>query len=278
LAHAGHTVYAGMRDIVGRNAVRAQAMRDWASAYALKLYPIELDVLSQDSANAAVASIVKSQGRLDVVVQNAGHLVIGPTEAFTVEDMHKAFDTNFYGAQRVNRAALPQMRGQQSGLLLWISSTTTKGGFPPFLGPYGAAKAAMDSLAVSLSYELTRFGIETSIVVPGAFTHGTEHFPSAGKPSDLERVTAYARYDGVMDKVGERLSALTPANASPQAVAEELVRIVGLPAGSRPARSVIDFVGDGAAEVIEVTERVRIEFAHRIGIDDLLLIQKSAEA
>jgi NAD(P)-dependent dehydrogenase (short-subunit alcohol dehydrogenase family) len=278
LAQAGHTVYASMRDIVGRNAARAQAMRDWASAHALKLHPIELDVLSQDSANAAVSSIVKSQGRLDVVVQNAGHLVIGPTEAFTVEDMHKAFDTNFYGAQRVNRAALPQMREQQSGLLLWISSTTTKGGFPPFLGPYGAAKAAMDSLAVSLSYELTRFGIETSIVVPGAFTHGTEHFPSAGKPSDLERVTAYARYDGVMDKVGERLSALTPANASPQAVAEELVRIVDLPAGSRPARSVIDFVGDGAAEVIEVIERVRIEFAHRIGIDDLLSIQKSAKA
>ncbi|MBW7421379.1 SDR family NAD(P)-dependent oxidoreductase, partial [Escherichia coli] len=91
-----------------------------------------------------------------------GHLVIGPTEAFTAEDMQHAFDTNFYGAQRVNRAALPQLRRQQSGLMLWISSTTTKGGFPPFMGPYGAAKAAMDSLAVSLSYELARFGIETS--------------------------------------------------------------------------------------------------------------------
>lgn len=217
-----------------------------------------------------MAAIVREQGRLDVVMQNAGHLVIGPTEAFTAEDMQHAFDTNFYGAQRVNRAALPQLRQQQSGLMLWISSTTTKGGFPPFMGPYGAAKAAMDSLAVSLSYELARFGIETSIVVPGAFTRGTEHFPSAGKPSDQARVAAYARYDGVMDQVGARLSALTPDEATPQAVADEITRIVGLPAGSRPARSVVDFVGDGAEQVLALAEELRIAFAERIGIADLL--------
>jgi NAD(P)-dependent dehydrogenase (short-subunit alcohol dehydrogenase family) len=162
------------------------------------------------------------------------------------------------------------MRAQESGLLLWISSTTTKGGFPPFLGPYGAAKAAMDSLAVSMSYEVARFGIETAIVVPGAFTHGTEHFPSAGKPKDAARNAAYARYDGVMDQVGERLSALTPPEADPQAVADELVHIVGLPRGQRPFRAVVDFVGDGAREVLEVAEAVRIDFARRIGIADLL--------
>ena len=72
------------------------------------------------------------------------------------------------GTQRVNRAVLPVMRAQESGLLLWVSSTTARGGFPPFLGPYAAAKAAMDSLAITLSYEVARFGIETSIVVPGA--------------------------------------------------------------------------------------------------------------
>ncbi len=270
LARAGHTVYATMRDIAGRNAGRAQAMRDWAAALKADLRPLELDVLSQASADAAVAAIVREQGRLDVVMQNAGHLVIGPTEAFTAEDMQHAFDTNFYGAQRVNRAALPQLRQQQSGLMLWISSTTTKGGFPPFMGPYGAAKAAMDSLAVSLSYELARFGIETSIVVPGAFTRGTEHFPSAGKPSDQTRVAAYARYDGVMDQVGARLSALTPDEATPQAVADEVARIVDLPVGSRPARSVVDFVGDGAEQVLALAEELRIAFAERIGIADLL--------
>ena len=270
LALAGHTVYATMRDVAGRNAGRAAEARAWARAHGADLRPLELDVLSQASCDAAVEAIVAEQGRLDVVVQNAGHLVVGPTEAFTAEEVAQALDTNFLGAQRVLRAALPRLRAQEAGLLLWISSTTTKGGFPPFLGPYGAAKAAMDSLAVSLSYEVARFGIETAIMVPGAFTRGTEHFPSAGKPRDAARAAAYARYDGVLDQVAERLDALTPPDADPQAVADELVRIVGLPRGRRPFRTVVDFVGDGAREVLEVTEAVRVDFARRIGIADLL--------
>jgi len=270
LAEAGHIVYASMRDIAGRNAPRAAELRALAAAKGLELHPLELDVLSQDSADAAAATIVREQGQLDVVMQNAGHLVVGPTEAFTPEEIVKVFDTNVLGAQRVNRAVLPYLRRQESGLMLWISSTTTKGGFPPFMGPYGAAKAAMDSLAVTLAYEIARFGIETSIVVPGAFTRGTDHFPSAGRPADAATAAAYGRYDGLMDQIGAKLSALTPEHADPQAVADEIVRIVGLPAGQRPMRPVIDFVNDGAAEVFEVSERVRIEFAHRIGMADLL--------
>jgi len=270
LAEAGHIVYATMRDVEGRNRGRAEELRTVSRSRGIALIPLELDVLSQDSADAAAATIVREQGSIDVVMQNAGHLVVGPSEAFTAEEMMKVFDTNLFGAQRVNRAVLPYLRKQESGLVLWISSTTTKGGFPPFMGPYGAAKAAMDSLAVTLSYELARFGVETSIVVPGAFTSGTDHFPSAGKPADAATAAAYARYDGVMDQIGERLTALTPAHADPKAVADEVVRIVGLAKGTRPMRSVIDFVGDGAAQVLEVSERVRIEFAHRIGMGDLL--------
>lgn len=270
LAAAGHAVYATMRDVTGRNKSRADALRIWAANKRVALHVLELDVLSQESADAAVAAIVREQGHLDVVIQNVGHLVIGPTEAFTPEDLVKVFDTNLFGAQRINRAVLPQLRVQESGLMLWISSTTTKGGFPPFMGPYAAAKAAMDSLAVTLSYEIARFGIETSIVVPGAFTRGTAHFPTAGKPADAARVAAYDRYDGLMDQVGKRLSALTPDDADPKAVADEIARIVNLPAGSRPARSVIDFIGDGAKEVIELAEERRIDFARRIGISDLL--------
>lgn len=73
-----------------------------------------------------------------------------------------------------------------------------------------------------------------------------------------------------MDQVGAKLGALMPAHADPQAVADEIARIVGLPAGQRPFRSVIDFIDDGAGAVNEVAERVRQEFAARIGIADLL--------
>ena len=270
LAAAGHTVYAGMRGLKGRNAAHAAELEQQAQAKGQDLHAVELDVLSQASADAALKHIVDSHGRIDVVVHNAGHLVIGPTEAFTPEEISQVFDTNVLGAQRVNRAALPFMRSRESGLLLWISSSTTRGGFPPFLGPYAAAKAAMDSLAVTMSYELARFGIETAIVVPGAFTSGTNHFANAGKPGDAERDAAYARYDGLMDQVGARLTALMPPHADPRAVAEEIVRVVELPHGKRPARTVIDFVGDGAEEVMVLGEKVRVDFAERIGIADLL--------
>jgi NAD(P)-dependent dehydrogenase (short-subunit alcohol dehydrogenase family) len=270
LARAGHTVYASMRDTGGRNAGRTRELLEWSAANGHDLRVVELDVLSQASAGGAVARIVGEQGRLDAVVHNAGHLVVGPAEAFTPEEIVAVLDTNFLGTQRVNRAALPVMRRQEAGLLVWVSSSTVRGGFPPFLGPYAAAKAAMDSLAVTMSYELARFGIETSIVMPGAFTRGTAHFPSAGKPADEATAAAYARYDGLMDEVGARLSALTPDDADPRAVADEIARIVSLPAGTRPFRSVIDFLDDGAGAVTEVAERVRAEFAERIGIADLL--------
>jgi len=270
LAAAGHTVYASMRDIHGRNAPRVRELRDWSFANGHELRAVELDVLSQASADAAIKTIIAEQGRLDVVVHNAGHLVVGPVEAFSPEEVVRVFDTNTLGTLRVNKAALPYMRNAQSGLMLWISSSTVRGGFPPFLGPYAAAKAAMDSLAVTMSFELARFGIETSIVVPGAFTRGTAHFPNAGQPADKVTADAYARYDGLMDQVGARLSALTPDHADPQAVADEVARIVSLPIGERPFRSVIDFINDGAGAVTEVAERVREAFAERIGIADLL--------
>jgi NAD(P)-dependent dehydrogenase (short-subunit alcohol dehydrogenase family) len=270
LAAAGHTVYASMRGADTKNAAKARELRDWSFARGLDLRVVELDILSQPSADAAVAAIRREQGRLDVVLHNAGHLVIGPTEAYTPAEIGAVFDTNVLGAQRVNRAALPVLRAQQRGLLLWIGSTTTRGGFPPFLGPYAAAKAAMDSLAVTMSAELARFNIETSIVVPGAFTSGTDHFANAGKPADADVASAYARYAGLMDQVGARLAARMPPGADPQAVADEVTRIVGLPHGQRPFRSVVDFLDDGAAAVTEVAERVRVDFAERIGIADLL--------
>ena len=100
---------------------------------------------------------------------------------------------NVLGTQRVNRAALPILRRQRRGLLVWVSSTSTRGGTPPWLAPYFAAKAGMVSLAVSYAGELARWGIETSIIVPGAFTKGTNHFAHAGAPHDKARVAEYVR-------------------------------------------------------------------------------------
>ena len=147
LAVAGHTVYASMRETTGRNAVQVEAAKQFAAENGVDLRAIELDVASQESADQAIKTIVDKDGRLDVVIHNAGHMVFGAAEAFTPEQLLQVYDTNVLSTQRVNRAALPQLRKQKKGLVLWVGSTSTRGGTPPYLSPYFAAKAAMDALA-----------------------------------------------------------------------------------------------------------------------------------
>ena len=75
--------------------------------------------------------------------------------------------------------------------MVWVGSSSTRGGTPPYLAPYFAAKAGMDALAVSYAGELARWNIQTTIVVPGAFTSGTNHFTHAGSPEDKARLKEY---------------------------------------------------------------------------------------
>lgn len=272
LADAGHTVYASMRDIAGRNAAQADAVLKEAKERNVDLRVVELDVTSDASADAAIEQILKRDGRLDVLVHNAGHMVFGPAEAFTAEQYAQLYDVNVLGTQRVNRAALPAMRRQGRGLLLWVSSSSTRGGTPPFLAPYFAAKAAMDSLAVSYAGELTRWGIETSIMVPGAFTKGTNHFAHAGKPADTAREAEYMEgpYAGMPDRILKGLAALEPADADAAEVARKMVEVVDMPFGKRPFRVHVDPSQDGAEIVNGVADRVRRELFWRAGIEDLL--------
>lgn len=266
LAKAGHTVYASMRETKGRNAARA------AELAAESLLPLELDVASQDSADTAIAQILAEQGRLDVVVHNAGHMAFGPAEAFTPEQFAQLYDVNVLGAQRVNRAALPTLRKQGKGLLVWVSSSSTRGGTPPYLAPYFAAKAGMDALAVSYAAELARWGIETSILVPGAFTKGTNHFLHAGAPADRDRLAEYDQgpTKGMADTALKGLAELVPEDADPESVAQAIVEIVGKPFGTRPFRVHVDPAEDGAEIVNGVADRVRAELLRAIGLGDLL--------
>jgi len=271
LADRGHVVFAGMRDTATRNATAADAARDYAADHDVDLRPIEMDVSDQGSVDAAIDAIVTTAGRLDVVVHNAGHMTLGPAEAFTPDEVAQVYDTNVLSMQRVNRAALPHLRAQRDGLLIWVGSSSSRGGTPPYLAPYFAAKAAMDALAVSYAAELARFGIETSIVVPGSFTVGTNHFAHAGSASDTDVVTQYDRlYPDLMGQVSARLADLAPADQDPTEVARAIADVVDAEKGDRPFRVHIDPAHDGAEEVFDLGDRIRTDFYRRLDLADLL--------
>lgn len=272
LARAGHTVYASMRDVAGRNARNAAEMAETSRRDGVDLRAIELDVQSEPSANAAARTIIAESGRIDVVVHNAGHMMFGPAEAFTPEQFADQYDVNVLGTQRVNRAVLPHMRARRDGLVVWVSSSSSAGGTPPYLSPYFAAKAAMDALAVQYARELALWGIETSIIVPGAFTKGTNHFAHAGLPADEARTAEYEAgpYSGFGGRIQEAFAAIVPEDADAAGVAEAIVKVVDAPFGERPFRVHYDPAEDGANVGFTVLDRLRAEMLRRVGLSELL--------
>lgn len=272
LADAGHIVYAAMRGLSGRNAAKAERARAYCAAHGVDVRPVELDVQDQASVDAAIAKVISQAGRIDVLIHNAGHMAFGPAEAFTPEQFAALYDINVIGPQRLNRAALPHMRHGIEPLVVWIGSTSTRGGTPPYVAPYFAAKAAMDSLAVSYAGELARWGIETVIASPGVYTSGTKHFAHADMPGDEARAADYK--SGPTRDLAEQAKqadlASVPAEADAADVARAIVRVVAMPFGTRPLRITIDPADGGAEEINKIGDRVRAAFLKNAGMGDLL--------
>ncbi|WP_199538879.1 SDR family NAD(P)-dependent oxidoreductase [Desertihabitans brevis] len=169
------------------------------------------------------------------------------------------------------RAALPFLRTQRSGVLVWVGSTipvTT----PPFLGPYVASKAAFDSLAVMTSYEVSQFGIETTIVMPGAIPQGTNHFGGASPASDTAVSAEYALLDPLVARTHAAHDGLFKpgATADPQEVAAEISRVLSLPRGEKPFRSVVDASHAGVDHVVAFADLTREAFVRRLGFAETL--------
>ena len=274
LARAGHCVYASMRLNGEHGPVQAENARQFAVHAGLDVRVIELDVLSEASCRAAVDQVLGEQGHIDVVVNNAGMLMVGVTEAFAPEQLAQVFDTNAISWLRVNRAVLPAMRRQGRGVLVYISSTTAHI-FEPFIGPYVASKAAGEALAEAMGLEVSRFGIETVIVVPGAFTSGTEHFAHAHVPADGAVVAQYGDLPAVIPLLRTRLDAIDAANGGAldvAAVGEAVRRALDLPHGERPRRIVVDAQRKGVEDLIALHRDKQAAFLGQLGIGGLMSI------
>jgi NAD(P)-dependent dehydrogenase (short-subunit alcohol dehydrogenase family) len=271
LARAGHVVYASMRDLTGHSADHAAAMRELAWNDSIALHPLELDVRSEASARAAVDLILARHGRIDVAMNNAAMMMHGLTEAFRPEQIAEVIDLNAISWVRVNRAVLPAMRRAGRGLLIYTGSGINR--LPdPFTGPYAASKAAGDVLAEVMAFETARYGIETVIVQPGAYTSGTDHFKHAVGPADVETVAQYDRLAGLSDELAERLDKTNLPDRRHDAgeIAEAIRDIVAMAPGTRPRRVDIDPQGRDVTRINDLTAELQRSFFTRMGVEDLL--------
>src|SRR5579863_5264780 len=217
LALKGHTVFATMRDPGGRNAKNASEIRTFAEKDSLPIHVLEMDVTDDASVERAVDAAVAKAGHIDVAINNAGYYLSGLEEAVTTEQAQRLMDTNFIGPVRVNRAVLPHMRRQRSGVLVHISSGAGRI-VGPSMGFYCASKFALEALAESYSYELAGQGIESVIVEPGAYE--TAVFGNSVTGADAARTETY----GAAKEFPAKLSgALLSAVGNAQEVADAVL-------------------------------------------------------
>ena len=260
LARKGHTVFATMRDPGGRNAKNASEIRALAQKDSLPIHVLELDVTDDASVQRAVDAAVAKAGRIDVAINNAGYYLTGLEEAVTTEQARRLMDTNFLGPVRVNRAVLPHMRRQRSGVLMHISSVAGRVVLPS-VGFYCASKFALEALAESYRYELAGQGIESVIVEPGQYE--TSIFGNNLAGADEARANTYGAVKEIPAKINAALSS-TAGNA--QEVADAVLRIVETPAGEKQLRYVVSPRSIGVDEINALTKQVQANILEAFGL------------
>ena len=269
LSRRGHTVFASMRDPGGRNAQHASDLRSLAERESLHLHVLELDVTDDASVERAVLSVVDHSGGIDVAINNAGYGLFGLTEAVTTEQARQLMDTNFFGPVRVNRAVLPHMRRQRSGLLLHVSSGAGRVVIPT-MGFYCASKFALEALAEAYSYELAGQGIESVIIEPGAYQ--TAVFGKSVVVADASRADSYGAVNQFADKIG---AAVAKSAGNAQDVADVVLRIIETPAGQRELRYRVSAASFGVDEINDLSATVQARFLEAFGLSaDTKFVQR----
>ena len=225
LAQRGHRVFATMRDTSGRNASTTGALRSLASREGWNLEVLDMDVTSDVSVNQAVHQALDRAGRIDVVINNAGIAALGVTEAYTVEQFQQVLDVNLFGTVRVNRAVLPAMRRQRSGLLIHVSSAAGRAVVPGF-AVYCASKFALEALADAYRFELSAFGVDSVLVEPGI--HRTPILEKFLAPADQSRVAEYGSAAEAVERVEDVLEQANaaPETPGPEEVVEAFVHLI----------------------------------------------------
>lgn len=261
LSKAGHTVYASMRGSQGKNKAHAEAL----SKQGIKV--VELDVTSDSSVEKAVNEVLKSAGKIDVLVNNAGIGLAGVTEACTGDQANILFNTNVIGILRTSRAVLPSMRERRDGLIINIGSILGRVTFP-FFGIYGASKFAVEAITDSLRYEVSQLGVDVTLVQPSAYP--THFLTSTQLPADNARVLAYGEIGKIPAAMFETFTKMFQSAGAPNPhdIAEVITKLIAQRKGERPARSVVG-APFGSDTVNEQTVPVQQKVVESLGLGHL---------
>lgn len=242
LSNAGYTVIAGMRGVNGKNAAAAKEL-----AALPNIDVVEIDLTSDESVKQAFEISLAKHGSIDVLVNNAGVTGYGMLEAYSLDQIKKMFDVNFYGVIRTIQAVLPSMRHAKSGLIINVT-TGASGHTLPYMIPYFSSKFAVESITEGLQDELSEYGIESVSIQPGVYPTEMNTGEKEGVPSDKSEITAEygetaaAKFAEMGAKLGGKMGEF---NMNPQTIADGVLKIVEMENGKRPLRFPLDAVAEG---------------------------------
>ena len=263
LANKGHQVFATMRAIDGRNAAKAQELRDFAASEGVSISVHEMDVTSDSSVQGAVAEI----GQIDVLINNAGYGYGGPVESFEGEEILAQLDLNIVGTARTANAVLPGMRARGDGLIIQVSSTAGRAAFPGF-GVYHASKWGLEGMSEAMRYELAPLGIDVVIVEPGPFaTNFFENMKQGSRQHVMENYGHIGEFFSGFQKTVTELFDNEEAPTDSHIVVDIFDRLIDMPKGQRPIRTIagLDF---GFQALNDAAEPIRKAGLESMGIED----------
>ena len=258
LASKGHHVFATMRNTETKNKEAVDELLKYASDNNQKIEVLELDVTEDESVNSAVSKISeKTNGQIDVLVNNAGCGVYGFQETYSIEAAKKMFEVNFFGIMRMNNAVLPFMRKQKSGLIINLSSGLGRLTMP-FFGIYSASKFAVEGLSETLRQEMKPFNIDSVLIEPGAYPDTA--FGAKMTPPD--RVDVIKEYEELglaskpNDLMGGFMGSMTEFPPTSEII-ELVSKYIEMPYGTRPARVAKGNVAEMVHELNKVQKDIQ---------------------
>lgn len=263
-ADKGNKVYATMRNPKGKN---AHAKADLES-HSTNIKVVDMDVSNEASVKEAMTTILTEAGSVDVLINNAGIMYIGITEAFSIDQARFQMETNYFGAIRTIQAVLPSMRSKGSGLIINTSSLVGRMS-PPFFGTYSATKHALEGYSQALRYEVSPFGIDVVMVEPGPF--GTGLLASGQAPAHNEVLETYGELAGVPNEMGESFAQMLQSKDAPdpQWVVDAYLKLAELPFGSRPTRTVVGITW-GVDEINQLTQPIQDRVLKEMQLESVL--------